>query len=133
VDPEDVGRSPTIAGVKTLLRAHRFLSLFVAPAMIFFAVSGALQSYRLHEDQKSGYHAPQALKTIGEIHKAEKLPPAGKPFFRAAQLALAAIFLLTALAGVAIGFKTARTAWPIWAALLAGTALPLLVVLATRT
>ena len=63
--------------MKTLLRTHRFLSLFVAPAMIFFAVSGALQSYRLHEDRKDGsYHAPQALKTMGEIHKAEKLPRA---------------------------------------------------------
>jgi hypothetical protein len=120
--------------VKTLLKAHRFLSLFVAPAMIFFAVSGALQSYRLQEDRKDGsYHAPQALKTMGEIHKAERLPPAGKPVFRAAQLVLAAVFLATALAGVAIGFRTARSAWPIWAALLAGTALPLVVVLATRT
>jgi hypothetical protein len=119
--------------VKILFRFHRFLSLFVAPAMIFFAVSGALQSYRLHEDQKSGYKAPQTLKAIGEIHKAEKLPPGGKPFFRAAQLALATVFLLAALAGIAIGFKTARPVWPVWAALAAGTALPLVVVLATRT
>lgn len=119
--------------MKTLLSVHRFLSLFVAPAMIFFAVSGALQTYRLQEDRKDGsYRAPQALKTMGEIHKAEKLPPAGRPFFRAAQLVLAAVFFLTALAGVAIGFRTARTTWPVWAALLAGTALPLLVVLATR-
>jgi hypothetical protein len=119
--------------VKRLLSAHRFLSLFVAPAMIFFAVSGALQSYRLQEDRRDGsYHAPQALKAMGEVHKADRLPPAGKPWFRAAQLALAAVFVLTATAGIAIGFRMGRPRWPVWAALLAGTALPLLVVLATR-
>jgi hypothetical protein len=116
-----------------LLRTHRFLSLFVAPAMIFFAVSGALQSYRLQEDRKDGsYHAPQALKTMGEIHKAERLPPSGRPWFRATQLVLAAVFVATALAGIAIGFRTGRPAWPVWVALLAGAALPAVVVLATR-
>ncbi len=120
--------------MKGLLRAHRFLSLFVAPAMIFFAVSGALQSYRLHEDRKDGsYHASQVLKTMAEVHKAEKLPPAAKPWFRAAQLVLAAVFVATALAGISIGFRMGRPAWPVWAALLAGTVLPLLIVLATRT
>lgn len=119
--------------MKTLLRTHRFLSLFVAPTMIFFAVSGALQSYRLQEDSKSGYRAPQVLKTMGEIHKAEKLPPGGRQLFRAVQVFLAAVFVATAAAGIAIGFRLGRPAWHVWAALLAGTALPLLVVLATRT
>jgi len=120
--------------VKRLLVAHRFLSLFVAPAMIFFAVSGTFQSYRLHEDRRDGsYRAPQALKAMGDVHKAEKLPPAGRPWFRATQLALAAVFVVTALAGIAIGFRMGRPKWPVWAALLAGTALPLVVVLATRT
>jgi hypothetical protein len=119
--------------VKRLLSAHRFLSLFVAPAMIFFAVSGTFQSYRLHEDRRDGsYHAPQALKAMGDVHKAEKLPAGGKAWFRAAQLLVAAVFVLTALAGIAIGFRMGRPKWPVWAALLAGTALPLLVVLATR-
>jgi len=30
--------------LKTLLRIHRYLSCFVAPAMLFFAVSGAWQA-----------------------------------------------------------------------------------------
>lgn len=119
--------------MKNLLRTHRYLSLFVAPAMIFFAVSGALQSYRLQEDHKDGYRAPQVLKTMGVIHKAEKLPRGGQPWFRAAQLVLAAVFVATAVAGIALGFRLGKPAWPVWAALLTGTALPILVVLATRT
>jgi len=118
--------------VKTLLRFHRFLSLFIAPAMIFFAVSGALQSYRLQEDHKDGYVAPTSLKVMGEVHKAEHLSKTVKPWFQASQTFLALVFVLTAVVGIAIGFRIARPAWPVWLALLLGSLLPILVAVAAR-
>ncbi len=118
--------------MRTLARTHRYLSLFVAPAMIFFALSGALQSYRLQEDHKDGYRAPAGLKVMGEVHKAEQLSKPGQPWFRAAQALLAAVFVTTAIAGVAMGFRMARPKWPVWLALAAGTALPILLAVATH-
>ena len=118
--------------MKTLARAHRYLSLFVAPAMIFFAVSGALQSYRLQEDHKDGYKTTPQLKYMGEVHKAEQLTKDGQPWFRAAQAFLAAVFVATAIAGVAMGFRMARPKWPVWLALAAGAVIPLLFAVATH-
>jgi hypothetical protein len=40
--------------LKTLLRVHRYLSCFVAPVMLFFAISGAWQAFRLQETRKDG-------------------------------------------------------------------------------
>lgn len=119
-------------GVRTLARTHRYLSLFVAPAMIFFAISGALQSYRLQEDHKDGYRAPFVLKVMGEVHKAEHLSKGGQPWFRAAQTLLAAVFLATAVAGIWMGFRMARPRWPVWLALATGLILPLLMAIAAR-
>ena len=119
--------------MKTLLRFHRWLSLFIAPAMIFFAVSGALQSYRLQEDRKDGsYKASAPLKVMGEVHKADRLSPRLKPLFQASQTLLSAVFVLTAAVGIAIAFRIARPSWPVWLALATGTLLPVLVAVATR-
>ena len=113
--------------MKLLIRLHRTLSCFVAPAMIFFAVSGAWQAFRLQESSKDGsYKAPVALERLSEVHKAERLTPAGRTFFRVSQLALAVIFIVTAVAGIVMGLRVTRPVWVVWVLLLAGTGLPAL-------
>lgn len=119
--------------MKGLFRIHKYLSCFVAPAMLFFAVSGAWQAFRLHEDRKDGsYTAPEALKQLSEAHKAERLHGATAAWFKGGQLALAAGFVATAILGVVMAFKVTKPVWLVWACLAAGVAIPLMLAIATR-
>ena len=114
--------------MKSLWRLHRYLSCFVAPAMLFFAVSGAWQAFRLHEDRKDGsYKAPVVLEQISNLHKAERLSGVTGRLFKAGQLGLSLAFSLTAVLGVVMALRVARPAWPVLFTLAAGILLPALV------
>lgn len=119
--------------MKGIFRLHRYLSVLVAPAMLFFAVSGAWQAFRLQENRKDGsYHAPAALQTLSRLHKAEKLSPSAAVVFRTGQATLAALFLSTAVLGLIMAFRVARPLWPIWLCLAIGIGGPVAIVLLTR-
>ena len=51
--------------MKRLMRIHLFLSCLVAPAMIFFAVSGAWQAYRFQQTRKDGSYVVIAGNSDG--------------------------------------------------------------------
>ena len=51
---------------------HAYLGLFIAPTVLFFSLSGALQIFNLHEDHGS-YHAPALIQTMGNLHKDQVL------------------------------------------------------------
>ncbi len=119
--------------MKQLFRLHRHLSVLVAPAMLFFAISGAWQAFRLQEDRKDGsYRAPAALQQLSRVHMAEKLPASTRVWFRTAQAALAGIFSATAIVGLILAFRVSRPVWPVWLGLAAGIGLPIAIVLLTR-
>jgi uncharacterized iron-regulated membrane protein len=66
---------------------HLYLGVFIAPALLFFAFTGALQTFSLHETTRgSSYKPPAWAVTLAQIHKkqtpvvpARKLPPPDKP------------------------------------------------------
>jgi hypothetical protein len=61
--------------MKTIRQLHFYLGTFFAPAIFFFAFSGALQTFSLHESNDDGsYTAPAWIMTIASIHKDQKLP-----------------------------------------------------------
>jgi hypothetical protein len=58
----------------TFLRANRllhlYLGVFTAPALLFFAFTGALQTFSLHETTRgSSYKPPAWAVTLGQLHK----------------------------------------------------------------
>jgi hypothetical protein len=113
------------------MRIHRYLSCFVAPAMLFFAISGAWQAFRLQETKKDGsYTAPAVLQRLSEVHKAEHLSRATGGLFRAGQLVLSVAFVATAVIGLVMAFRIARPAWIVWLCVAAGVVVPLLLTLA---
>jgi hypothetical protein len=119
--------------MKRLLRLHRYLSLLVAPAMLFFAISGAWQAFRYQETKKDGsYTAPAALTTLSQVHMAEKLKGPAAPWFRAAQLTIAALFVATALVGIVMALQITRPVWLVWLCLAAGAAVPALLAIVAR-
>jgi hypothetical protein len=61
--------------MRRLRQLHNLLGAFFAPAIIFFAVSGALQTFSLHENHDGGpYRPPAWIVAMASIHKDQTLP-----------------------------------------------------------
>lgn len=69
------------ASLRTLRLIHLYLGVFVAPALIFFAFTGALQTFGLHESSRgSTYIPPRWAVVIAQIHKKQiAVVPERKP------------------------------------------------------
>ena len=47
---------------------HTYLGIFIAPSVLFFALTGALQIFSLHEAHDT-YVPPQLLEKLSSVHK----------------------------------------------------------------
>jgi len=74
---------PTQASILKAVRlTHLYLGVFAAPAILFFAFTGAIQTFSLHETTKgSSYTPPRILVILGQIHKKQTpvVAPPRKP------------------------------------------------------
>jgi hypothetical protein len=119
--------------MRQLMRLHRLLSCLAAPLMIFFAISGGWQIFRLQEAKKDGsYVPPPALETLSHMHKAERLAGAPGEAFRWLLLLSAAIFLTSAVIGVVMALRITKPRWMVLAWLGAGVVLPVLLFVAAQ-
>lgn len=60
-----------------LRKLHRYLGVFFTPAILFFAFTGALQTFGLHESKQRGEPPPVAwIATLASLHKDQHLPQA---------------------------------------------------------
>jgi hypothetical protein len=65
-----MSRSSAHAFLRICRLLHLYLGVFTAPALIFFAFTGALQTFSLHETTRgSSYKPPAWAVTLGQIHK----------------------------------------------------------------
>jgi len=56
--------------LKSVRQIHRYLGLFFSPAILFFAITGGLQMFGLHESARgSSYVPPSALVHLARLHK----------------------------------------------------------------
>jgi len=63
-------RSSSHAFLRVTRLVHLYLGVFTAPALLFFAFTGALQTFSLHETTRgSDYKPPQWAVVLGQIHK----------------------------------------------------------------
>ncbi len=72
--------------LKTVRQVHLYFGVFIAPALLFFAFTGFVQTFSLHETTRgSNYQPPKILVELGQLHKKQTLvvperrPPAEKP------------------------------------------------------
>jgi hypothetical protein len=78
--------SSSHTALKYIRLVHLYLGVFIAPALIFFAFTGALQTFSLHETTRGSSYKPPAWAVIlGQIHKKQtpivpvrKIPPPDK-------------------------------------------------------
>ncbi len=47
---------------------HAYMAIFTAPSILFFALTGALQLFDLHEPHP-GYRPPVLIEKLGRLHK----------------------------------------------------------------
>jgi len=68
------------AVLKAVRTTHLYFGVFIAPALLFFAFTGFLQTFSLHETTKgSSYKPPAIFVKLGNIHKKATLPGPPKP------------------------------------------------------
>jgi hypothetical protein len=59
-----------VSFLKIVRLTHLYLGVFIAPALLFFAFTGALQTFSLHETTKgSNYQPPRWAMVLGQLHK----------------------------------------------------------------
>jgi hypothetical protein len=58
------------APLKFMRKIHHYLGIFTTPALLFFAFTGAMQTFNLHETtQGSSYKPPAWIATLAQLHK----------------------------------------------------------------
>ena len=56
--------------LKPARQVHLYVGIFISPAILFFALTGALQTFGLHQPSHSGdYKPPTWIVRISRIHK----------------------------------------------------------------
>lgn len=60
----------------TLRQLHSYIGAFIAPSVLFFAFTGSLQLFSLHEAH-GAYTPPPLIEALGRMHKDQtlKAPP----------------------------------------------------------
>ena len=60
--------------IKNVRAIHLYLGVFTAPALLFFAITGGLQTFGLHESARnSSYKPPAWLVSAAQLHKKQTL------------------------------------------------------------
>lgn len=73
-------QSNSAARLKLARQWHLYLGTLFAPSIIFFAFTGALQLFSLHESHPGdAYQAPAWIQTLASIHKDQVLEKKHKP------------------------------------------------------
>lgn len=66
-------RGPNRAGAMMAARVwHSYSGAFFAPAILFFSITGAFQTFNLHKPLP-GYHPPAVLQALASMHKNQNL------------------------------------------------------------
>jgi hypothetical protein len=56
--------------LKVVRQIHLYIGIFISPAILFFAFTGALQTFSLHETTRgSDYKPPTWIATLAQLHK----------------------------------------------------------------
>jgi len=119
---------------RSLLRFHRYAGLVAAPLVLFFAVSGTWQVFRLQQSSKDGsYTAPRALHAASDLHMAEDLDSSAAALaFKVSVSAVAVLLTLTTILGIVVALRVTRPLWLAIVLLALGAAVPPLLYLLAK-
>jgi hypothetical protein len=154
-----IGKSRRAKVLTSARKLHLWVGTFFAPAILFFAFSGALQTLDFHENKRGDSSQPAAWITrIAQLHKKQNLnnrrpnPPQAKPAdaaakpveqnrpapkpdgaatltFKAFTALMSVGLILSTLLGLFMTFQYVRDKRVTWVLLIAGALLPLAMIL----
>ena len=143
------------ASLRRLRQWHLYLGMIFAPMILLFAISGALQTFRLHEESGwGGAKPPSWMVWMASVHRDDRLPqheaaksnpdhkamtdkpkaPRPKPLSRLLlqifSVLLSVGLTISAVLGIVIALNSRATRGVSLLMLAVGTALPLLLLYA---
>ena len=149
--------APGASLIRIVRLIHLYSGIFIAPAVLFFAITGALQTASLHETTRgSDYKPPQWIAVMAQLHKKQTttLPPPRKPqpagvqkesrpetrpesrpepanpiAMKAYFLVVSAVLIVSTFTGIYMAYKFTRNKGAILAVLAAGVVVPGLLLL----
>ncbi len=66
-------KSSAAQTMRRVQQLHLILGTLFAPLILFFSLSGALQTLGLHEQEKAGGHTPAWMAQLASVHKNQQL------------------------------------------------------------
>jgi hypothetical protein len=117
--------------LKLFRKIHLYLGCFFAPLLVFFVLTGLLQTFELHEGHKNGYQPPAFVKSLADVHKnqrfsAEGVRPPPSEAFRWFVVLMAIGLLINILLGILMAFKFADPR-AVWIVVILGIVVPVLI------
>jgi hypothetical protein len=141
--------------MKWLRQAHIYLGFFIAPSLLLFAITGALQLFGMHE-ARPGYQPPALIEKLAQVHihqqfalrpprtaavgtaprseaaptspmRAERMAPASEAALKWAFLVIAVSIVVSTFLGLWMGLTRKKDRTTGWIVLLAGAGLPVLI------
>jgi hypothetical protein len=141
--------------MKWLRQAHVYLGFFIAPSLLLFAITGALQLFGMHE-ARLGYQPPALIEKLAQVHihqqfalrpprtaaagtaprseaapastkRAERIAPASETALKWVFLVIAASIAMSTFLGLWMGLTRKKDRTAGWSVLLAGAGLPVLI------
>jgi hypothetical protein len=70
-------RAAPAQAMMTVRRLHLYTGLFIAPSVLFFAFTGSLQLFSLHESH-GAYRPPALIEKLGSVHKDQRFEAKAK-------------------------------------------------------
>ena len=152
-------KTKSATATKTIRLVHRYLGLFFAPAILFFAFTGALQTFGWHETARGSDYAPPAwLVQMAQLHKKQTLSvpaaksklakspadlPAATPrkstegvgskfALKCFVFVMSLALMLTTILGVVMALRYGGEPRIVWMVVALGSLFPVAVVLTTR-
>ncbi|HEV2700892.1 MAG TPA: hypothetical protein VGV09_04625 [Steroidobacteraceae bacterium] len=123
----------------TVRRWHSYIGLLIAPSVLFFALTGAVQIFNLHEAHGS-YTPPPLLEKLSSVHQDqvfafgghhtadphadEERPSRSTQILKWFFLAVALALTVSTLIGIWMGLTQIRARRLAWLLLVAGTVVP---------
>lgn len=118
--------------IKQMRNIHLYLGVFFSPLLLFFLITGCLQTFQLHEQHRSdpSYKPPALVQAFAQVHKDQRwmqgdLRARPSQSFRILVLLMGIGLAVTTVLGIIMAFKYTRP-WIVWACLIGGFVIPCL-------
>lgn len=116
--------------MKRIRQIHLYLGALFAPLLIFFAVTGALQTFNLHESSRgSTYAPPDWIVRLAEVHKNQRTAHAqgvkSSLPFKWFALLMAIGLVITSVIGIYMAFQYNRDKRVVYGLIIGGILIPI--------